>query len=312
MKKLIAYCGLDCEKCEARIATLNNDNELRVKVSKEWSAMNGVEITPEMINCEGCRMDGVKFPFCESLCPIKKCASEKGFETCGNCADMESCEKVGMVIGNNDSARKNLEKTRKAFLYIHGKGGNADEADHYKKLFPESKVWGLDYKGFTPWVVGREISVAVKELKKRYENVVLIANSIGAFFALRSDICDLVERAYFISPLVDMEALILAMLKAENVTEEELKERGYITTFTGEVLTRRELEYVRENPIKWSVPTHILYGQKDALIGFDTIKRFSEKFGATVTVMQGGEHWFHTDEQIAFLDEWILSYENGD
>lgn len=27
MNKYIAYCGLDCEKCEARIATINNDNK---------------------------------------------------------------------------------------------------------------------------------------------------------------------------------------------------------------------------------------------------------------------------------------------
>lgn len=32
MNEFIAYCGLDCEKCEARIATLNNDNELRKKL----------------------------------------------------------------------------------------------------------------------------------------------------------------------------------------------------------------------------------------------------------------------------------------
>ena len=34
MNDYIAYCGLDCEACEARLATVNNDNELRIKVSK--------------------------------------------------------------------------------------------------------------------------------------------------------------------------------------------------------------------------------------------------------------------------------------
>ena len=63
MKKLISYCGLDCEKCDARMATLNNDNSLREKVAKLWSKMNGVEITAEMINCEGCRENGVKLLF---------------------------------------------------------------------------------------------------------------------------------------------------------------------------------------------------------------------------------------------------------
>ncbi len=36
MNEYIAYCGLDCEACEARLATVNNDNELRIKVSKEY------------------------------------------------------------------------------------------------------------------------------------------------------------------------------------------------------------------------------------------------------------------------------------
>ena len=28
--------------------------------------------------------------------------------------------------------------------------------------------------------------------------------------------------------------------------------------------------------------------------------------GADVTVMKNGEHWFHTEEQMRFLDEWIM------
>ena len=74
MKEFIAYCGLDCESCEARIATINNDDHLRQKVAEEWSQLNGVTITPQMINCTGCRIEGVKTPFCESLCPIRQCA----------------------------------------------------------------------------------------------------------------------------------------------------------------------------------------------------------------------------------------------
>lgn len=63
--------------------------------------------------------------------------------------------------------------------------------------------------------------------------------------------------------------------------------------------------YVREHPIRWSVPTHILYGEKDNLISLETISKFSNRINASLTVMKNGEHWFHTDEQMEFLDNWI-------
>ena len=110
MNKLIAYCGLDCEQCDARKATLTNDDALREKVAALWSELNNAEITAEMINCEGCRIDGAKTPFCDSLCPIRQCALKKGVETCGSCAEMKTCETVGMIISNNAKALENLTK----------------------------------------------------------------------------------------------------------------------------------------------------------------------------------------------------------
>ncbi len=108
MKDHIAYCGLDCEKCEARMATVNDDGELRVKVAKLWSELNKTEITPEMISCSGCRIDGVKSLYCDSLCPIRRCAAGREFDTCGNCGEMDGCEKVGAIIKNNADALFNL------------------------------------------------------------------------------------------------------------------------------------------------------------------------------------------------------------
>lgn len=108
MKDYIAYCGLDCESCEARLATINDDDALRRKVAKEWSELNGAEITPEMINCAGCRIAGVKTPYCDSLCPIRQCAMRRGYATCGDCAELDACESVAMILRNNADARSNL------------------------------------------------------------------------------------------------------------------------------------------------------------------------------------------------------------
>ena len=113
MKNLIACCGLDCEKCDARIATMTNDDALRERTARLWSEMNHVPILKEMINCMGCRTQGVKTSFCDGLCEIRKCAMQKGFATCGDCPDIECCETVGMVVGNNPAALANLKENKR-------------------------------------------------------------------------------------------------------------------------------------------------------------------------------------------------------
>ena len=81
--------------------------------------------------------------------------------------------------------------------------------------------------------------------------------------------------------------------------------RKIIKTDFGEDLSWKYLCYVREHPINWTVPTEILYGSEDKLISYDSIKAFADNTGSNLTIMEGGEHWFHTEEQMEFLDKWI-------
>ena len=74
MHTFIAYCGLNCETCETRLATARNDDALRRRGAALSAELNQAEITPEMIHCVGCRIEGPKTSYCESLCPIRKCA----------------------------------------------------------------------------------------------------------------------------------------------------------------------------------------------------------------------------------------------
>jgi len=108
LNNLIACCGLNCEKCDARIATITNDDELRKKTSKLWCEMNHTDqITPETINCMGCRADGVKFAYCSSMCEIRKCVMSKGYDTCADCADKSTCQTISPIL-TNDEAKVNL------------------------------------------------------------------------------------------------------------------------------------------------------------------------------------------------------------
>ena len=112
--QLIGCCGLNCETCDARIATLTNDNALREKTAELWTKLNGVTITPEMINCTGCRMEGAKTPFCDKLCPVHNCVRKKGLDTCADCGKMEECPTLGQIAANSPFVLENLKQLKQA------------------------------------------------------------------------------------------------------------------------------------------------------------------------------------------------------
>lgn len=194
---------------------------------------------------------------------------------------------------------------KELLVYVHGKGGSAEEAERYRALFTRGDVLGFDYSAQTPWEAKNEFQSVFNALGKNYDKITLLANSIGAFFSMSALTESYIDKALFISPIVNMEKLICDMMTWAQVTENELQRRGEIPTDFGETLSWEYLSYVRAHPIKWAVPTAILYGDKDNLTSLSTVTAFAEKTGATLTVMPGGEHWFHTDEQLAFLDEWF-------
>ena len=191
-------------------------------------------------------------------------------------------------------------------LYVHGKGGSSAESEHFIPLFPDFEVIGLDYKTITPWDTRTEIREAMGKLKDKYGSIILIANSIGAYFCLNAGIDVMIRKAYFISPVVDMERLILDMMALENVSEIKLKDKGVIKASFGEELSWEYLSYVRDHPVRWAVPTRILYGRHDSLIPFHTVAAFSNAHGAELTVYEEGEHWFHTAAQMRFMDQWLV------
>ena len=190
-------------------------------------------------------------------------------------------------------------------IYVHGKNGTAKESRHYEVLFPEYDVIGFDYKSETPWAAQDEFRSFLASLNVEYGNVAVIANSIGAFFTMCALGDKRMEKAYFISPIVNMERLIADMMVWCGISESELKVKGTINTSFGEKLSWEYLSWVKKNSILWNTPTAILYGADDKMQSLETVRIFADKNKADVTVMENGEHWFHTEEQMAFLDNWI-------
>jgi len=179
------------------------------------------------------------------------------------------------------------------------------ESEQYKKNCIGFDIIGVDYKDYLPWIVQNQIKTAYDNLIQKYDNISIIANSIGSYFAMHSLQNYVIKKALLISPILDMEKLILDMMRWANVTEEELYEKGEIPTNFGEILSWEYLKFIRENPINWNIPTEILYAEKDNITSHETVNTFVKNHNANLTVMKNGEHWFHTNEQIAFLDNWM-------
>ncbi len=196
-------------------------------------------------------------------------------------------------------------------VYIHGKNGSVTESEHYKALFVGYDVVGFDYQAQTPWEAQTEFVNFFTEIAAKYEQISVVANSIGAFFVINALPDFKLFNAYFISPIVNMEHLIEDMLNRVNITEAELRQEGAITTEFGEILSWEYLSWVRAHPhpLNWNTPTHILYGSNDNLQSPEDIKVFASKVNADITIMLDGEHWFHTPEQMQFLDNWITQKE---
>lgn len=207
------------------------------------------------------------------------------------------------------------EPAEKGYLFLHGQMGRKEEAEAFAQVVcPKGfQVLSIDLPGhgerqgrgeeLLPWTAAPDIRAALDWAGHRWKTVSLRANSIGAYFAMLA--FDAPDRALLVSPILDMESLILTMMGWAGVTEEQLWEKGEIPTSFGQTLSWKYLCWVREHPLPdWTCPIHILYGSGDHMTPRQTIDEFVRKHDATLTVMEGGEHWFHTPEQLAALRKW--------
>ena len=210
------------------------------------------------------------------------------------------------------------DSSEKLFLYIHGKMGCKEEAARFAEIVcPKGyQVLSIDLPGhgertgeverFVPWKVVPELRAVCGFAWQRWEKISLYANSIGAYFSLLAFREAKLEKSLFVSPILDMEKLIRDMMGWAGVTREQLQQAGEIPTAFGETLSWKYLTYAAEKRItKWDSPTAILYAGQDHLTARQTVDDFARQFGCAVTVMENGEHWFHTEEQLSVLDAWL-------
>lgn len=210
------------------------------------------------------------------------------------------------------------EYSEKIYIFVHGQGGNKEEAKFLSEIvcnngyqvlsidLPEHGERKTEKNTFNPWNVVPQLKEILEYSKSKWSKISLYANSIGAYFSLLSFKDELFENCLFVSPILDMNHLIKNMMKWSNVTEEQLEKQKIIKTNFEQTLSWEYLNYVRKYPIlKWKSPTNILYAQDDNLIDYCIVDNFVKQFNCKLTIVQECEHYFHTPKQLKILSEWI-------
>lgn len=217
------------------------------------------------------------------------------------------------------------KKSSKIMVAVHGNMSNKTDAP-IAILAEEAVPFGYQVLSFdlpqhgdrkddpTPCKVQncvQELSEIMDFAIENSNNVSLFACSMGAYFSLLAYKNVSICQSLFLSPIVDMSRIIDNMMKWFNVCKERLQVEQEIPTPTGQTLYWDYYCYVKGNPIvRWESPTAILYGKEDNLSEFDVISSFAAQFGCALDVMEKGEHYFHTPEQLNFFRQWLIKYLN--
>lgn len=211
------------------------------------------------------------------------------------------------------------EKTDRALFYVHGKYGCKEEAGGIAALLCPAgyTVLAVDLpaKGdCLPWEICPVLDEIIASLRGECSFLALLGVSIGAYFTLLTASVSLADRLLLLSPVVDMVSLIGGMMEEAGIGEEELKEKRTVVSKNGDLLSYDYLIYAREHA-EYALPpfVSVLTAENDPLAPPEKAKAFAEKYGAYRVQYPGGEHWFHTEEELRARDLWIRDSlsENG-
>lgn len=151
-----------------------------------------------------------------------------------------------------------------------------------------------------------DLHIIMAYVKSLYNDISIFACSMGAYFSLLEYANEQLNQSIFLSPVVNMERIISNMMNWFNVSEERLEREKEVPTPIGQTLYWDYYCYVKDHPIVlWNIPTSILYASEDDLCEYDTVSKFTECFKCDLHIMKGGEHYFHTENQLEYFRQWL-------
>ena len=216
------------------------------------------------------------------------------------------------------------KKSNRVFIAVHGNMSNKED-DVIKILAEKATSNGFQVLSFDLPEHGerkdnnnylcnvqncvKDLNQIIEYAKKNYKEISLWACSMGAYFSLLAYKDENIKHCLFLSPIVNMKVIIDNMMLWNNTTEKTLKEKQKIKTNFGPTLYWDYYKYVKENPIlNWNKETFILYGNKDNMQDQSILQEFSNEFNCNLSILENGEHYFHTEEQLNYYKNWLNSF----
>lgn len=219
--------------------------------------------------------------------------------------DLFEVQHIDKLLEENELEKR---KKRKVIVYIHGLHGSKEEVKDYDFLKDEYDVVGLDYSDGNPWELKEHIANEFKKLSQGYKEIIVIANSIGAFYAYEYLSEFNIKKAFFISPIAEMHQIIFNLMMFNHVSEQKLEEEKFIKLDDGTTLSYDFYKSLENHKDNWNIPTEILYGENDDIVFIENIAAFlADHPQSKLTIKKGGKHYFHTIEDKKYIKDWILN-----
>ena len=115
---LVGACGLYCGECEVYVAFSEGDRDKQEEIAESISRQFSTQVGPDQIMCGGCH-GPEDLSFC-AACRIRPCATKRGYATCAECDEMETCDTLGVFLKTDmgDVARRGLMDIRELGLDV--------------------------------------------------------------------------------------------------------------------------------------------------------------------------------------------------
>lgn len=214
------------------------------------------------------------------------------------------------------------KNSKKAVLYVHGLCGNKEEAERFASLAVlqgfcviafdlAEHVGRTDGTKLVPWETVPEIK-NVYDCAAKNRKVYLRTESVGTYFSLLALAGEKIEKCLFVSPLTDMVGIINGMLAAAKANLNRLEKEKNIV-FGNQIISWDYYVYAKNHKVGGlAKDTLIVYSSPDYVVGEQSIQKFAYDSNATAVEMAGGEHYFHTPKQVAFLEKYERLWLGGE